>query len=122
MRRTEFVVVGCQDLLTHGRALQAQGWQPHDVRRDLLAALSTDGAIEAYLHPDVPFPLLLADGAPGLRATAVAIGDGRRYEWFEMVFDPEYQIDQIECCPRLFDTVELVAAGALSDFDGLGLS
>jgi hypothetical protein len=122
MRRTEFVAVGCGDLRTYGRALQAQGWRPHEIREDLIVALSTEGDTRAYMHPEVPFPLLLAEGAPGMRATAVAIGDGKGYEWFEVSFDPDYQIDQVECCPRLFDTVELVAAGALADFDGLGLS
>jgi len=122
MRRTEFVAVGCTDLTTYARSLEAQGWMPHEVRLELMLALGVEGDTRAFRHPDVPHALLLAEGAPGLRATAVAIGDGKGYEWFEMVFDADYQIDQMESSPRLFDTVELVAAGALPAYDGLGLS
>ena len=122
MRRTEFVAVGCSDLTTDARSLESQGWTRREMRQELLGALSVEGELRGYEHPDVPYPLVLAEGAPGLRATAVAIGDGKGYEWFEMVFDEAYQIDQVESCPRLFDTVELVAAGAAPDFDGLGLS
>jgi hypothetical protein len=122
MRRTEFVAVGCADLTTYARSLEAEGWEPHDVRPELILALGVEGATRAFRHPDVPHALLLAEGATGLRATAVAIGDGKGYEWFEMVFDIDYQIDQVESCPRLFDTVELVAAGGLPEYDGLGLS
>ncbi len=112
MRKTEFVAVGCRDLAACQKSLEGRGWTASSARNEFLAAAGVEGPVCEFRHPEAPFPLLVAEGAEGLRATAVARGGGRGYVWVELIVDDEYQERELSESPLLAAVVEHIVRDA----------